>query len=101
MTDGREFFMEERRHARHDVGHLDAKCSVLVGRRRDEERGEKNGSTARIIIGLDGSESSDQVIRAVAARTWHGGSLASFVPPPIETRNDFSHAHQTYIFLLE
>jgi nucleotide-binding universal stress UspA family protein len=57
----------------------DAKCSVLVGRRRDEERGEKNGSTARIIIGLDGSESSDQVIRAVAARTWHGGSLARLV----------------------
>ncbi|HEX5081618.1 MAG TPA: universal stress protein [Blastocatellia bacterium] len=51
----------------------DAKCSVLVG------RGEKNGSAVRLIIGLDGSESSDQVVRAVAARTWPGGSLARLV----------------------
>jgi len=57
----------------------EAKCSVLVGRGRDEGRGEKNGSAARIIIGLDGSESSDQVARAVAARTWPGGSLARLV----------------------
>jgi nucleotide-binding universal stress UspA family protein len=57
----------------------DAKCSVLVGRARDERRGEENGSAARIIIGLDGSESSDQVVRAVAARTWPGGSLARLV----------------------
>jgi nucleotide-binding universal stress UspA family protein len=57
----------------------DAKCSVLVGRHRDEERGARNGSTARIIIGLDGSENSDQAVRVVAARTWHGGSLARLV----------------------
>jgi nucleotide-binding universal stress UspA family protein len=57
----------------------DAKCSVLVGRGMGEGRGEKNGSAVRLIIGLDGSESSDQVIRAVAARTWPGGSLARLV----------------------
>jgi nucleotide-binding universal stress UspA family protein len=57
----------------------DAKCSVLVGRGTGEGLGEKNGSAVRLIIGLDGSESSDQVIRAVAARTWPGGSLARLV----------------------
>ena len=57
----------------------DAKCSVLVGRGMGEWRGEKNGSAVRLIIGLDGSESSDQVVRAVAARTWPGGSLARLV----------------------
>lgn len=57
----------------------DAKCSVLVGRGMDERRGEKNGSAVRLIIGLDGSESSDEVVRAVAARAWPGGSLARLV----------------------
>jgi nucleotide-binding universal stress UspA family protein len=57
----------------------DAKCSVLVGRGPDERRGEKNGSAVRLIVGLDGSESSDQVVRAVAARSWPGGSLARLV----------------------
>jgi nucleotide-binding universal stress UspA family protein len=57
----------------------EANCSVLVGRGLDERRGEKNGSAARIVIGLDGSEISDQVVRAVAARTWPGGSLARLV----------------------
>jgi nucleotide-binding universal stress UspA family protein len=52
----------------------DAKCSVLVGRGSDERRGEKNGSATRIIIGLDGSESSDHAARSVAARTWPSGS---------------------------
>jgi nucleotide-binding universal stress UspA family protein len=51
----------------------------LVGRGPDERRGEKNGSAVRLIVGLDGSESSDQVVRAIAARSWPGGSLARLV----------------------
>lgn len=57
----------------------DATCSVLVGRSSDESLDAKKGLAARIIIGLDGSESSGHVVRAVAARAWPDGSGAKLV----------------------
>ena len=48
----------------------EARCSVRVSRGRIEEP----NSPARIIVGTDGSEASDEALRAVAARAWPPGS---------------------------
>ena len=44
----------------------EARCSVRVSRGRIDEP----NSPVRIIVGTDGSEASDEALRAVASRTW-------------------------------
>ena len=44
----------------------EAKCSVRIARGRLEEP----GSPVRIILGIDGSPSSEEAARSIAARTW-------------------------------
>jgi nucleotide-binding universal stress UspA family protein len=53
----------------------EARCSVRVARGRIE----LDDSTARILIGIDGSASADAAVHAVAARSWLNGSEARVV----------------------
>lgn len=53
----------------------EARCSVRVSRGRVDEP----NSPVRIIVGTDGSEASDEALRAVAARTWPARSEVKVV----------------------
>jgi nucleotide-binding universal stress UspA family protein len=53
----------------------DAHCSVRIVRASDQ----KGGSAVRIMIAVDGSDSTDNVARVVASRSWPAGSEASIV----------------------
>ena len=53
----------------------DAHCSVRIARASDR----KGEAPIQILIGVDESDSTDRVVRAVAERSWPAGSEASFV----------------------
>jgi nucleotide-binding universal stress UspA family protein len=53
----------------------ESRSSVRVARGRVEVE----DSPLRLIVGMDGSESSDEAVRAVAGRTWPAGSEARFI----------------------
>ncbi|HYH85652.1 MAG TPA: universal stress protein, partial [Pyrinomonadaceae bacterium] len=54
----------------------EANCSVRVGR-HDLAYGDDTG--LRIIVGVDGSTGAERAVRAVGARTWHGGTQVRVV----------------------
>jgi nucleotide-binding universal stress UspA family protein len=53
----------------------EARSSVRVGRSHNEDR----DSPVRIVIGVDGSASSDMAVQVVAGRSWPAGSEARLV----------------------
>lgn len=53
----------------------EALCSVRIGRGRVEEP----NAPVRVIVGTDGSEASEEALRAVAARTWPARSEVKVV----------------------
>ncbi|HEU4765848.1 MAG TPA: universal stress protein [Pyrinomonadaceae bacterium] len=59
----------------------EARCSVRIARGRVEEP----NSPVRIIVGTDGSDASDEALRAVAARKWpaHSGVKVVLVDDPL------------------
>jgi len=68
----------------------EAHCSVRVARCRPDGTGETGESrtSARLVVGVDGSPGAAAAVRAVAARAWPAGSearviAADFAVPPV------------------